>query len=131
MGRTRDSVADVWGERKPYRGAGRWPVRVDEHTAEEPDRWVRSCCALCSNGCALDVGVKGGEIVGVRGLATDRVNRGRLGPKGLHGWRANRSPVPPAPPLVREAGRLREASWDEAMSLVVARCRRTTAEFTP
>lgn len=38
-----------------------------------------------SNGCALDIGVKQGRMVGVRGRATDRVNKGRLGPKGLHG----------------------------------------------
>ncbi len=41
---------------------------------------------LCSNGCGLDVGVKDGKIVGVRGRATDRVNRGRLGPKGLYSY---------------------------------------------
>lgn len=39
----------------------------------------------CSNGCALDIGVKDGKVVGVRGRATDRVNKGRLGPKGLNG----------------------------------------------
>jgi hypothetical protein len=38
-----------------------------------------------SNGCGLDIGVKNGKVVGVRGRITDRVNRGRLGPKGLHG----------------------------------------------
>ena len=38
-----------------------------------------------SNGCGLDIGVKGGKVVGVRGRATDRVNKGRLGPKGLTG----------------------------------------------
>lgn len=29
--------------------------------------------------------VKEHKVVGVRGRITDRVNRGRLGPKGLHG----------------------------------------------
>lgn len=32
-----------------------------------------------------DVGVKNGKIVGVRGRHVDTVNKGRLGPKGLHG----------------------------------------------
>ena len=40
----------------------------------------------CSNGCGLDIGVKKGKVVGVRGRATDRVNKGRLGPKGLNGY---------------------------------------------
>jgi hypothetical protein len=40
-----------------------------------------------SNGCGMDIGVKGegkeARIVGVRGRAVDRVNKGRLGPKGI------------------------------------------------
>src|SRR5689334_8025924 len=84
---TRDSIRDIWGPRTPYRG--QWPARVDERTAEQPEKWVPSACVLCSNGCALDVGVKDGRIVGVRGRADDPTNRGRLGPKGLHGWEAN------------------------------------------
>ena len=62
------------------------------NTGRAPDRWVQSCCVLCSAGCGLDIGVKDGRIVGVRGRAADRVNHGRLGPKGLHGWEANSSP---------------------------------------
>lgn len=36
----------------------------------------------------MDIGVKGegkeAKIVGVRGRAVDRVNKGRLGPKGMY-----------------------------------------------
>ena len=84
MEQTRNSITDIWGQRKPY--AGEWPVRIDMQVAELPDTWVQSACVLCSNGCGLDIGVKDGHIVGVRGRAEDRVNHGRLGPKGLHGW---------------------------------------------
>jgi ferredoxin-nitrate reductase len=62
MAITRDSIADIWGERTPY--VRDWPVHVDERTVEEPERWVQSSCVLCSNGCGLDIGVKGGRIVG-------------------------------------------------------------------
>ena len=54
MGETRDSIADIWGERTPY--AGEWPARIDERTTSRPDRWVQSACVLCSNGCGLDIG---------------------------------------------------------------------------
>lgn len=47
---------------------------------------MKSVCVLCSTGRGLHPGVKDGRIVGVRGDAEDRVSRGRLGPKGLHGW---------------------------------------------
>jgi ferredoxin-nitrate reductase len=87
--RTRDSIGDVWGPRIPYHQ--NWPSRVDVLTFDQPDRWVPSTCLLCSLGCGIDIGVKDGRIVGVRGRESDRVNYGRLGPKGLHGWVANHS----------------------------------------
>lgn len=90
MKETRDSIADFWGQRTPSRGD--WPARVDSRTLEEPERWVPSACVLCSNGCGVEIGVRGGRMVGIRGRATDRGNRGRFGPKGLHGWEANNSP---------------------------------------
>jgi len=117
---TRDSIDDIWGPRTPH-AAGAWPVRVDERTVGSVERWVPSVCVLCSTGCGLDVGVAGGTIVGVRGRATDRVNHGRLGPKGLHGWEANASVDRLTTPLIRRGGRLEPATWDEAMALIVER----------
>jgi anaerobic selenocysteine-containing dehydrogenase len=128
MAETRDSIEDVWGPRTPFEGD--WPVRVDERTAAEPERWVPSACVLCSNGCGLEIGVRDGKIVGVRGRAADRVNRGRLGPKGLHGWEANASPDRLTRPLIRRGDALVEADWDEAMDLVVARSREIRDQFS-
>ena len=127
---SRSSISDVWGERTPFRGERQWPVRIDELLSEEPERWVQSACVLCSNGCGLDIGVKGGRIVGVRGRAVDAVNHGRLGPKGLHGWRANNSPDRLTDPLIRSGNRLLKASWDEAMDLVVSRSKEIIRRYT-
>lgn len=129
MTETRNSIEDIWGERTPFKSS-KWRTRVDENTTEEPDHWVQSACVLCSTGCALDIGVKEGRIVGVRGRKEDRVNRGRLGPKGLHGWVANHSNERLLRPLVRRDGRLIETSWDEAMELVVARSKELIANHT-
>ena len=122
-----DRIADPWGARTPYARGGDWPVRVDEHVEGPADRWVQSACVLCSHGCALDIGVRDGQIVGVRGRGMDRVNRGRLGPKGLYGWQANNASDRLRRPLVRRDGELREATWDEAMGLVVERSRELLA----
>src|SRR6266480_663529 len=106
-----DRTADVWGERTPFAADSEWPARVDTNLAlpeSEVDRWVQSACVLCSNGCGMDIAVAGGRIVGVRGRAEDRVNRGRLGPKGLDGWQANNSPDRLRRPLVRRDGQLQE-----------------------
>ncbi|MDQ6693429.1 MAG: nitrate reductase [Chloroflexota bacterium] len=128
MHETRDSIQDVWGERTPFYDA--WPVRVDERTLEEPEQWVQSACVLCSNGCGLDIGVRDGRIVGVRGRAVDRVNHGRLGPKGLNGWEANNSPDRLKAPLVRRGDNLVETTWDEAMSILVGQSKEIMEKYT-
>ena len=128
MKETRDSIADIWGPRTGYEG--QWPVRIDERVEEEPDHWVQSACVLCSNGCGMDIGVKDGRIVGVRGRADDSVNHGRLGPKGLHGWVANNSPDRLTKPLIRRNGKLEEATWEEAMSLLVSKSKELIDKHT-
>ncbi|MBV9824031.1 MAG: nitrate reductase, partial [Actinobacteria bacterium] len=85
-----DRIADIWGRRTPHDRDSVWPARVDSYLADgiaeaEVDRWVVSACLLCSNGCGCEIAVSGGRMVGIRGRATDVVNHGRLGPKGLYG----------------------------------------------
>ncbi len=122
-----DRIADIWGDRTPYAPGAVWPDRVDLHLEdgvqpEDVDRWVRGACLLCSNGCGLEVAVAGGRIVGVRGRAEDRINHGRLGPKGLYGWQGQQRERLTTP-LIRRGGRLVETDWDTAMNEVVERSR--------
>jgi len=120
-----DRIADIWGSRTPHGRDEQWPVRVDQELADGVDedqveRWVQSACVLCSNGCACDIAVRDGRMVGVRGRATDRVNHGRLGPKGLYGswqWSAQDRLTRP---LIRRDGELVETDWDTAMERIVA-----------
>src|SRR5947209_17599678 len=123
MPQSRNSVQDVWGDRTPFVGAEQWPERVDHRVTEEPDRWVQSACVLCSNGCGVDIGVKNNRIVGVRGRASDAVNRGRLGPKGLNGWEANNSADRLTQPLILRAAQLEKALWGEALVHIVIHTR--------
>jgi len=67
----------------------------------------------------------------VRGRVQDRVNHGRLGPKDLFGWQSVDAPDRLRTPWVREDGRLREATWDEAMTRIVDRVERLVAEQGP
>ena len=78
----------------------------------------------------MDIGVSGGQIVGVRGREVDRVNRGRLGPKGLYGWQANNHPDRLKRPLIRINGELREATWDQALDRVVRTLKETREKYT-
>jgi anaerobic selenocysteine-containing dehydrogenase len=124
-----DRTCDVWGARAVHERATPWPVRVDAYLSDDVggeadvESWVRSACVLCSNGCGLDIAVADGRIVGVRGREDDRVNRGRLGPKGLYGWQGQRFDRLTRP-LVRREGRLVETDWDTAMGEI---CERSAA----
>jgi ferredoxin-nitrate reductase len=89
---------------------------------EEVDAWVPSACLLCSNGCGLDIAVKDGRMVGVRGRAEDRINHGRLGPKGLYGWQGELHDRL-TQPMIRKGNELIESSWDDAMDLITSRSR--------
>jgi anaerobic selenocysteine-containing dehydrogenase len=123
-----DRISDPWGERTPYGPGEGWPDRVDQLLAEgveesDVERWFQSASVLHSNGDAMDIAVKDGRIVGVRGRAGDRINRGRLGPKDLYSWQANNSEDRLTRPLVRERDELTETDWDSAMGRIVKRSR--------
>ncbi|KRF34473.1 molybdopterin oxidoreductase family protein [Nocardioides sp. Soil805] len=122
-----DRIADIYGARTPHTKGTVWPARVDQFLdpgigEDSVDSWVQSACLLCSNGCGVDIAVKEGRMVGVRGRATDVVNHGRLGPKGLYGstrWANSGDRL--TRPLVREDRRLVETDWETAMGRIVER----------
>ena len=75
---TVDRIADPWGPRTPYApsrdGASPWPARIDQFlqpgvAESDVERWVQSASVLHSNGDAMDIAVRDGRIVGVRGRA--------------------------------------------------------------
>jgi anaerobic selenocysteine-containing dehydrogenase len=132
----RDAIAEPWGTRTPYGGGQSWPARTDQYLADGVapggvQRWVRTASLLHSNGDAMDIAVAGGRMVGVRGRAEDRVNRGRLGPTDLFGWQANGSADRLTRPLIRRRGRLVATDWDTAMTRVVAESKRLLAKRGP
>jgi anaerobic selenocysteine-containing dehydrogenase len=132
-----DRIADIWGPRTPHPRATVWPARVDHYLQpgvgeRDVERWVRSACVLCSNGCGCEIAVRDGRMVGVRGIGDDVVNHGRLGPKGLYGswaWAASADRL--TRPLVRDGGRLVETDWSTAMGRIVNRSRADLAERGP
>ena len=121
-----DRIEDPWGSRTPYGRGERWAERVDVHlepglAEHDVERWVPSASLLHSNGDGIDIAVRHGRIVGVRGRAADRVNRGRLDPKDVYGWQANNAPDRLTRPLVRDGERLVECDWETAMGRIVGR----------
>ncbi|WP_460499357.1 molybdopterin oxidoreductase family protein [Glycomyces tarimensis] len=131
-----DRIAEPWGTRTPYGPGDPWPPRLDCYLEDgldeaDVDAWVQSSTILHSNGDGLDIAVKDGRIVGVRGRVEDRVNHGRLGPKDLFGWQANGSDDRLTRPLIRRDGRLVETDWDTAMEAVANRTKELLDERGP
>jgi anaerobic selenocysteine-containing dehydrogenase len=71
----------------------------------------------------MDIGVKDGRIVGVRGNVDHPVNAGHLGPKGEHAWVANHSPKRGTTPMIRRrrGEPLVPVGWNEALDFFVDR----------
>lgn len=132
-----DRIAEIWGTRTPYPKDGLWPVRVDQALKDgvaegDVDRWVQSACVLCSNGCACDIAVKDGAMVGIRGRSGDLVNHGRLGPKGLFAsWQGVSHKDRLERPMIRENGRLVECDWDTAMKRITERSQQLLKDRGP
>src|SRR6478735_629051 len=132
-----DRIADIWGERTPFARGEQWPVRVDQALADgfhesDADHWVQSACVLCSNGCGCEIAVKDGRMIGVRGRAGDRINHGRLGPKGLYGsCQGMNGEDRLKKPLIRRDGDLVETDWETAMSAIVSKSKQLLADRGP
>ncbi len=82
---------------------------------------VKTTCTYCGVGCQLWLHVKDGKIVKASGVENGTPNRGRLCVKGRFGFEFVHSQERLTRPLIKEKGKFREASWDEALGLVVDR----------
>ncbi len=82
---------------------------------------VRTICNYCGCGCTIELNIKDGKIVKVTNFEDSPVASGSLCVKGKFGWDFIHSEERLKTPLVKENGGFREASWDEALSLVAAK----------
>ena len=89
------------------------------------DRWrpwevetIRTTCPYCGVGCQQLLHVKDDTIVKVTGVENAAPNQGRLCVKGRFGYDFIYSDKRLKTPLIREKDGFREASWDEALTLV-------------
>jgi len=90
-------------------------------------------CPYCGVGCQLDLNVsrKTGRIVRATSKAGCVPNDGNTCVKGRFGLDFVHSPERLTTPLIRENGSLREATWDEALTLVAERMGEIKAESGP
>ncbi len=87
-----------------------------------PKKWqmkkVRTTCSFCGVGCQLYLHVKDNKVRMVTGVDDTPPNFGSLCVKGRFGFDFLNSPDRLKKPLVKENGRFKEVSWEEALGLV-------------
>jgi NADP-reducing hydrogenase subunit HndD len=92
---------------------------------------IRTTCPYCGVGCQQWLHVKDDKIVKVTGVEGAEPNKGRLCVKGRFGYDFIYSEERIKTPLIRENGAFREASWDEALDLVVRKMNEVIADHGP
>lgn len=95
-------------------------------------KWDKAPCRFCGTGCGVEVGVRDGKAMAVRGDQASPVNRGLLCVKGYHlpaflygEDRLTR------PQRRRADGTLSDISWDEALDLIAENYQQTLDEHGP
>jgi predicted molibdopterin-dependent oxidoreductase YjgC len=97
-----------------------------------PERSVLTTCPYCGVGCQLRLEVKEGRIIGVTPELEATVNQGQACVKGRFGiTEPIYHPDRLTTPLVRRDGKLEEATWEEAISLVAQRFTEVKERYGP
>ena len=87
-----------------------------------PEAESRSVCTLCGQGCGLLVRTRDGRVVGTAPDPAGPVNRGQACVKGRFLVRpALGHPRRLLRPLIKDNGSLREAGWEEALTMAATR----------
>ncbi len=92
---------------------------------------IPSVCSYCGTGCGILFEVIDGALVSTLPLKTHPVNQGKLCIKGWNLHEHINSYMRLKAPLVRENGKLRKTSWDEAISKSAEAFSRTVALYGP
>lgn len=82
---------------------------------------VLTTCPYCGTGCTFYLNVEGNEIISVTPNNENAVNEGKLCLKGHFGFDFVHHPDRLTTPLIKKDGKLVEATWEEAISLVASK----------
>jgi len=102
----------------------------DRKGRQKDIREIITVCPYCGCGCNLTLHVRRNEVIRISSQE-DNINEGWLCPKGRFGYSFINSPERLKTPLIKEKGKFREASWDEALELVSSRLKKIKSTFGP
>lgn len=105
--------------------------RFGPHLHDEPwggwqgdrkiDKVVSTHCPYCGMQCGMKLLVEDNHVVGVEPRYEFPVNEGRLCPKGVTAYLQTHHPDRLLHPLIKRNGVFEQASWDEALDLIVSK----------
>jgi formate dehydrogenase major subunit len=103
---------------------------VEAAMREPRTKKTKTVCTYCGVGCSFDIWTRDRHILKVE-PAEGAANGISTCIKGKFGWDFVNSPDRLTKPLIREEGRFREATWDEALGLVARKFAEIKAESGP
>jgi predicted molibdopterin-dependent oxidoreductase YjgC len=83
--------------------------------------YVKTVCGYCGTGCGLVLEVKDNRIMKIRGDKEAPVNKGQTCVKGAFAYEYVHAKSRLQNPWIRKAGKLVEATWDEAYRYISER----------
>jgi predicted molibdopterin-dependent oxidoreductase YjgC len=92
---------------------------------------VRTTCGYCGVGCQIYLHVKDHKVVKITGVEDVGPNYGSLCVKGRFGYTFVNDPSRLTSPMIKENGRFREATWDEALDRIASALSRIKKEAGP
>lgn len=100
------------------------------------DKWIKSYCQMCFNSCAIEVHVKNGRAIKIKGDRDDHNTNGRLCARGLSGLTRLYDPDRVKTPLMRtnpQKGlgvdpKWKTVTWDDALSRISDKLKRIRQE---
>src|SRR3984893_8294334 len=99
--------------------------------SERFDSNVTTTCGYCGVGCRLEAHALNGKIASISPALDGPANRGHTCLKGRFAHQFSRSRERLTAPLIREGGRFRRATWEEAIRPVVSELSRIHAQHGP
>lgn len=99
---------------------------VESHMRESQIKRTKTVCTYCGVGCSFEVWTRDRHILKVE-PAHGPANGVSTCVKGKFSWGHINSPDRLTKPLIREDGKFREATWDEALDLIAKKFTETKA----
>lgn len=84
-------------------------------------QYTPTTCPYCGCGCGFNLVSVDGKLAGVEPWKRNPVNEGKLCPKGNFSYEFVHREDRLTTPLIKENGKFKEATWDEALDLVASK----------